>query len=182
MRCEDTLYSTTTKYIKNGVDLLNVRSSDYVCECVSSHHLTKCAYVRYSENCYSCAFLMTCTNCTNCYFCTNINNKQNYVFNKPASPEAIQEIQKKMRSHSGLQELKQTFQKLLDQEPRPGGRLTNCEHSMGSLLSNAKNCFMSYDSHDINNCRYSMVNEFSEDIMDCTIFNPHCSQTYEQIC
>ncbi len=182
MRCEDALYSTTIKYVKNGIDLLNVWSSDYVYECVSSHHLTKCIQVWYSENCYDCWFVATCKNCTSCFLCTNISDKQNYILNKPASKEDIVEIKKLMRTEEWLQKLNAQFQALRNTEPRPASMVINSENSVGSVLSNSQNAFFCFDSHDLQNCRYCIVGEFNTDAMDCTIFNPNATQVYEQVC
>ncbi len=182
MRSEDTLYSTTIKYIKNWLDLLNVWNCDYVYECVSSHQLTKCVHVRYSENCYDCWFLATCKNCTDCFLCNNISDRKNYILNKPASEQEITNIKAMMKTASWLQRLKDQFQILWDTQPRPASMVINCENSLGSVLSNSQNAFRCFDSHDIQNCRYCHVGEFNADAMDCTIFNPKASQVYEQVC
>ena len=182
MRCEDALYCTTIKHITNGADLLNVWNGDYVVECVSSHDLTKCFQVWYSESCYDCAYLATCKNCTSCFLCTNISDKKNYILNKPASEEEIQQIKSLMKTVAWQAQLQQQFQALRDTQPRPAARIVNAEKSTGSVLSNSQNAFLCFDSHDLQDCRYCHVGEFNSDAMDCTIFNPDATQVYEQVC
>ena len=70
---------------------------------------------------------MTCKNCSNCYFCSNLHNKQNYLFNQPATKEAIDELKQKMKSYTGLQELLQQFARFLEQVYRPGILNIHCE-------------------------------------------------------
>ena len=49
-------------------------------------------------------------------------------------------------------------------------------------MKDSKNSFRSYDSYNIEDCRYCMVAEYNQDCMDTTIFNPHASLVYENIC
>jgi len=182
MWCENTFYSTTCKYVTNGVDLLNVWKSEWVAHCVSSHNLTKCSYVRYWEGCYDCSFLYTCKNCNNCFLCTNLIGQQNYIFNKPATPEQIEQIKALLKTTSWVEQLYKKFQELLETSVRPADWMINCENSFGSTLFDCKDTFFSFDSHDLENCRYCHVGEFNQDCMDCTIFNPQSSLNYEHVC
>ena len=100
MNSENVSYSTTIKQVKNGYDLLQVRDSELVYDCLCSSNLTKCYNVWYSSNCYDCGFCITCRNCTNCWFCDNLENKQNCIFNKPATKEEIQLLRDKMKTYT----------------------------------------------------------------------------------
>lgn len=183
MRCEDNYYTTTVKYVRDGVDLLQVHNSDTVVECFNSDHLTKCMYARYCQKCYDCGFLYTCTNCTNCWFSHMINDKSDYLFNKPATPEEITAVKEQLKTWSGFKKLYDKFMTMFDHEfPRPADWSINCEDSFGSNIYDSKGCFYSFDSHDLESCRYCHVWEFNKDCMDCTIFNPQSSLNYQHIC
>jgi len=120
MWCEDTYYSTTTKYTRDCVDVRQVHNSDTVVGCISSDHLTKCMYVWYSQNCYDCGFLYTSRNCTNCRFSSMLTDKTDYLFNKPATKDQIQTVRNQLKTWSGFKSLYEQFIQMLQEEyPRP---------------------------------------------------------------
>jgi hypothetical protein len=182
MNSENVAYSTTIKQVNNGYDLLQVHDSDMVYQCNGWSHLTNCFYVQGGDNCYSCGFSFLIKNCTNCRFCNAIQNKQNYIFNKPASKEEIDKIKVSMKSYEHLKKLEELFYKKIKEEYiKPSTWNVNCENSFGANIYNAKNAFWCYDSYELEDCRYVMVGEMNKDCVDTTIFNPKSSMTYENI-
>jgi len=183
MYSENVSYGTTIKNVKNGYDLLQVHDSELVYDCLCSSNLTKCVNVWYSSNCYECGFSVTCRNCTNCWFCDNLENKQNYIFNKPATKEQIQAIKDKMKIYTWFKQLQNIYkEKVWDTMIRPDTRTINCENTIWSNVYNSKNAFFCFDSYNLQDCKYCMVGEYNTDCIDTTIFNRNSSEVYQAVC
>lgn len=183
MYSENVSYSTTIKNVKNWYDLLQVNDSDLVYDCLCSRNLTKCINVRYSSNCYDSGFSVTCRNCSHCRFCDNLENKSNYVFNKPATQEKINKIKNMMKTYDWYQKLQNIFQtELWDKIIRPDSWVVNCENTIWSTIYNSQNAFMCFDSYDVQDCRYWLVSEYNTDCMDTTIFNRNSNWVYQAVC
>jgi hypothetical protein len=60
-------------------------------------------------------------------------------------------------------------------------RVFNVDQSSGDLLKNTKNANSSFQSINIENCRYVVVGFDMKNCMDTTIHNPDCENDYEAI-
>lgn len=154
---ENLAYCSRTNFSRDSMDLFGATHSELCYECIN---ITKCARLRYSQNCEGCndsSFLFECRGCTDCFGCTNLRNKSYYIFNTPYSREEYQaKIQSmKLDTESGMRAAQQQFETLKQQSIRKFAALVNCQNVVGDNDQNTANCFMCFDiAGGTKDCKY----------------------------
>ncbi len=150
---------------------------------VSFSHQTQLSYE--SDDCYNCYklfyskgchdsresyFMLDCKNCSNCIGCVNLRSKQYHIFNQPFSKEEYENFLKSahLDTHSGVQKLREEFEKFMAMQPRKFAENVNATNSTGNYIKNAKNCRRCFHAYEAEDCAYSVhVWRDAKDCMDC---------------
>jgi len=115
---EKTMYSRWSFQNKECADVFRSKACQLSYELINSVNCYNTQHVQDSENCTDSFFLENCKNCINCFGCKNLNNKENQIFNKPATDTEIAVVKEKLRSCSGREEFKKKSTKFFITLPR----------------------------------------------------------------
>lgn len=146
---QDALYSIFCFYSSDVSDLYWVNKAELTYDSIDCAH---CYNIKYSQNTYNCrdgAFLFDCRNCESCVGCVGLRGKKYQIFNKQYSPEEYAQKVKEMRldTWSGVQRMKEGFEKHKLNFPMLFASIVNCENCVGDKIKDAKNCENCFDLH-----------------------------------
>ncbi len=139
---EDAVNSIYCFYCKDVSDLFWVQKSELTYDCVGCTNAYQLKYSQDSSGCSDSSFLFQCKNLKNCFGCVNLNGKEYHIFNKAYSPEEYEAKLKefKLNTWSGVQHMKNEFEKFKKQFPFKFANIVNSENVTGDHIKNAKNC------------------------------------------
>mgnify|MGYP001582630145 CR=1 FL=1 len=174
---EDCYYATTILNCSDCVDCYAIFESELCYECIDC------------ENCYNGNFLQDCKNvrdgeyCFDCigseyiFGCVSRRNKKYMIFNEQYDKETYFEKLKEIKLWPESKILKM-YQDLQIKTPRVYGRILKCEHVTGDYLVNAKNSFMCFDGHDVEDSLYQERPLGVKDCVDCSNLYKGCELNY----
>ncbi len=151
---ENCLYSYGIFNCKDSSDMSYSKEMELCYECVDSEGCYQSSYIQDSKQCRDSYFLFDCRNCTNCIGSWGLRNKENYIFNKPASKEEVETMKKKIQAMNWreIQEFSQKFQDHVGKYPRKHLLGEGNEDVSGNYLDNCTNVYRSYAMRDAENC------------------------------
>lgn len=148
---ENCFYGNTILHSDMNFDSLFAERCNYCYELVDCSHCYELFFSQLCDNCSNSWFLYNCRNCSNCIGCANLINKENYIFNKPATREEVNGITKSING-SKINELKDAFEKIRVKAIRKFITGINNQSVTGDFIYNSKNIkdsYVIYDSEDI---------------------------------
>ena len=127
----------------------------------------RCYDLKYSKNCADCReswFLRNCRNCDHCFGCDNQVGKSYLIFNKVVSRENYDAEVKKYLEQYKPENIHTQFlsRSILEKNFTNSG----CENSVGDLLNNCSNCFMTYNSTNSVDCKFNDGIKFAKSSYD----------------
>ncbi len=167
--CEKASYSYRVLNLKDTIDATYCFDLEKSYDCL---YCFKGFKLHYSFNCHNCiesAFLYDCRNCSNCFLSWNLRNKQYYILNQPYSKEEYFKKLKEfdLNSYSGVQKLKQEFNRILQEEAVHRANLNiKTVNSQGNFLTECKNCYNCYFVDKSENMRHSIRVYEAKDSID----------------
>jgi hypothetical protein len=180
-RCEDCYYGSWVNECEDCIDGLNIFNCELCYECT---YCTGCYDLRYSQNCTNCkssCFLRDCIGCMNCFACSNLKNKQYYIFNEKKTKEEYDAFMASidLGSRKIMNDGKEKAQEMLSDSIAKEFRGTNIENSTGDYLTNCKNAFMTFESNNMEDCRYCFCVSSAKNCMDYSHWGEKAERIYE---
>lgn len=165
-RDEDCAYSRGLLGSKSCLDITIGSNDQYCYECVNA---SNCYRVFYSQNVSQCsdgAFLFNCQNCKRCFGCTNLVQKENYVWNKPCTPQEFDALMGGLHSSSFVTESYEKFTDLKRISIHRENYNINAEDCSGDYLTSCKNCHDAYEMTGSEDCRHILCSKLTKDSQD----------------
>lgn len=155
-QARDAFYGETFHTVKDSMDFLCLKSGEL---CYETINCTNCYHLQYSRFCQNCSdsyFLLDCIGCKDCFGCTNLIQKQYYIFNKPYSKEAYEQMIESfgLGNYERREQIKKQVETFFASQPKRAYRGNMNENCTGNNLNNCQNTFDCYDSNDLRDCRY----------------------------
>jgi hypothetical protein len=178
---EEVFYSKIVDHSKQIFDSLLVVDSE---RCTGVIYGAKNYNVQNSLSVNSCldsSFLFDCRNARNCFMSSNLRNKE-YVFrNNQLTKERYIEGMKKINSgsYSVFQGLKRDFDEMLLRSVHEYVDNNKAVGSTGDKIMNVRNVKDSFESYEMENCRYMGRALQIDDSMDCTYTGVGSESVYE---
>src|SRR3989344_4923636 len=134
---ERVLYPNRVAFSKDTSDVYIAFKDELCYEDVVCKDSYRLFYSRDSLGCLDSAFLYNCHNCQNCFASTNLRGKSFQIFNKPYTKEEyFQKIKEfDLGSHKKVQEIRQSFQKILDNSLHRFATLVKTTNVVGDNVS-----------------------------------------------
>ncbi len=166
---ENCLFGESYLRCRDAVDCSYLYKSELCYQCLGGEQLYDCAYLIDCHHCSGCAFSFNLRSCQDCLLCSNLRNKSNYILNQPASKAEISELRKKLRTESGLEELRKKFSELSLSSTHPAVQHVNCENSSGDYLTNCKNVKLGFIVSNVQDGKYLLHCDEAQDLWDCCL-------------
>ncbi|MDO8649258.1 MAG: hypothetical protein Q7R81_05760 [Candidatus Peregrinibacteria bacterium] len=153
---QDCLYGDTILESRNCIDCFCLEKSELSYEQVDCDRSYNCAHCQACSESSDSVFCFDCRGVRNCIGCWNLRNRENCIFNEPASKEEISTLRKQFSSWIFLQEFRTEFQRRKTERAiHKATTGANNENCTGDFLFQCKDvtfCFTVYRGQDI---RYS---------------------------
>ena len=176
--CDSCFYVSEAKHSVSCMDCNTISHCELCYECVETE---RCYNLKCSERCQGCSdswFLMDCRQCKNCIGCVNLVGKENYIFNKKATPQEVARYKEAFKSRAYINEFAQKFQEFSLQYPRKYYYGHSNENFSGNIVQNSKNSFECYDASEVENCSYCYYVFKANNCRDYDIFGDHSEWIY----
>lgn len=165
---EDCMYSYGILNCVSSVDNLNVTKSELTYGCIGC---TNCYDVQYSidsSNCNSSMFLLDCKGSSNCFMSYGLRNKQYVWRNKQLTKEEYTERWEKLNrgSYNAIQKLREEFNKLKQKHTFKYYHGLHNENFSGDYLERCHNTYDSYESYELDNCKFTIHGNKIKDAYD----------------
>jgi hypothetical protein len=166
---ERLFYSTEAFYVKDCVDCLDIRNSEFLYQCFNCNKCHGSTYLEKCEDCSESHFSYDCKGCSNVLLCTNLRNKQFHIENKPYSKEEYLEKLKehKLGDREACQKLRQKLSELKLKAVHKENNNLKCENSTGDYLIECNNCKDCYNAYKSEGCvRITNIDAEGKDCRD----------------
>lgn len=167
---EDCMYGQSIYHSTSCMDCHYVNKCELCYECIDCND---CYNTYWSQNCSNstdCLYLYDCSGCTNCIGCWNLRNKENYLWNAPASPSEVEEVRKQLQcSATKRAEVRKRFTEDVQSKALHKAIIgENNENVTGDSIYNSKNIIASYSVQKAEDIYYSDRTLESKDQYFCT--------------
>ena len=175
---ENAYYSQWILGCKDICDSYQMTRSEMCYEGLYSDRNYRCSFVWLTNECRDSAFLFDCVGCHDCFQCWNLRHKSFCIQNEQLTEE---EYRRRMRdidlgSYAYVIRAYDDFRLLIQSKAiRKALRMDRCENCTGDFLSLCKHAIDSFDSVDLEDCRYCY--DSADAIKDCYDVNEtgfHC--------
>ncbi|EKE26534.1 MAG: hypothetical protein ACD_4C00250G0006 [uncultured bacterium (gcode 4)] len=142
---ENILYSFWIANSKNCMDCYKSFDWENLFECIDCKNCNNSVRLYGCQDCSDSYFLKNCIWCKDCIGCINLINKQYFIENKQYSKEDYFKVKSELKTN-----------KIYDFPNKISKNLNNisCENCIWDYLINCKNVSYSYDSQEMNNCKF----------------------------
>lgn len=181
----DCYYGETFAIIKNCMEFLQLRESEFCYECINCTKCYNMKFSRFCNNCSDSAFLIDCQGCRNCFACANLQEKQYYIGNKKYSREEYEKFiaQYDFGSYKVIEKLKKEAEEAFKKFPKKEFRGIMNENVSGDNLIECKDSFECYDSMGLRDCKFcTNVMMAAVDCYDVDIWGDHLTRAYDCEC
>lgn len=180
---EDCMYSYGILDCVSSLDNLNVTKSELTYDCVGC---TGCYDVQYSidsAHCRNSLFLLDCKAVSDCFMSYGLRNAQ-YVWRNQQLTQAeynakLQKVQR--ASYSAVQKLKTEFEDLKKKHTFKYYHGLNNENFSGDYLERCSNTYYSFESYELENCKYSIHGNKIKDSYDTYVVVDNSQLVYELV-
>ncbi len=179
--CENTYFSFFSLMSKETIDCLLAISGELLYECIHCDKCYKSSYLKNCSSCTECYLMEDCSGCSNCIGCKNVNNKQYYIYNKPATKEEFEFLKQKLET-GGMKKEKEKFDKWKLSVPNRFAHIIASQDSDGDYIYNGKNCHNCFGiliqgAEDSANCQMSGAQ--AKEMFDCSMAGQGSELIYE---
>ncbi len=178
---EDSYYTKVLKHSKSCMDCSFVHESEQCYECVDCYNCYRLFFSENSSQCSDSAFLKNCVGCKHCFFCSNLIQKEYCIYNKQYTKTEYEKIIQSLNfsSHAKLEKIRQDFAAFILRFPQKALHTLKVENSIGDYISNAQNCYESFDVADAKDLRYCDALYKAKDCCDVSSFGENIELCYE---
>lgn len=169
VECENAYYCHWAFYVKDSMDLYLCQKMElcYFCtnceDCYGSAYLNNCMMVSFSYLDFD------CRNSSRLVGCVGLRQKKNYILNREATEQEVDETIHKLNTDSVFrEEFTQKYNELRLQVPVSATWSRNCENVSGNYIVNSKNAQHVYDVRNLEDCRHIYEAGYLKDAMDVT--------------
>jgi len=178
---ENAYYSRGINNCRDCCDCLRVHSCELCYECINLNNCYNCKYCQDSDNCSDCYFSSDLRGCKFCFGCHGIAQKEYYIFNKKVSKEEWhKKVQELILTPSVIEHMKENSLKTRLKVPQRNLRNIQCLNSVGDNLQQCKEAENSFDSKDLENCKYCYeIMNGAKDSQDFSMWGLNCELLYD---
>ena len=169
---EDCYYGYGIKKATSCVDCHYCHESELCFECIDVLGGYDLAWCQECRNCSSSRFLYDCIGCKNCFLCTGLRNQEYCFLNEKMSRR---EYQSKIAaidlgSWKTAQIILKKYLALRSKHTRKCMQTLMTENCIGNNLYNSRDCYLCFDSSDLEYCNYCSQIQFGA---------RHCHDIYQ---
>ncbi len=166
--CEDSMYVSHTNRATDSYDCDYVQNVELCVDCLDSDKLYECVSCQSCQNSSNLIYCYDCIGCQNCFGCSGLRNQKYHIFNKPYSPEEYKEkiASLEINKYSNYVKYKNHFKEIAQKADHKENWNLNTENSLGNYLINSKNCYMCFDSFEMQDSAYCTWTFESNNIQD----------------
>lgn len=161
---QDCLYSSYIFKCSDCSDCLFVSDCELCYGCIDSRNCYSGLFLKSCHSCSECLFCEGCRGCQRCIGCVNLRNKENYIFNKPCTPEEYEAKKKEILANPDG--FKREFLSFKLNFPHRSAELENCVDCSGDFLMRCKNCKNCFDLVESEDCYNSVLGINAKDCVD----------------
>lgn len=167
--CEDCYYSTLVDSCRDCIDTTGLKECELGYDSVDCEKCNNFICSIRCENSHDLKFCFDCKSCSDCLGCYNLRHKQYCIFNRQYSKEEyFAELAKYDFSDRGAyQKLKKQFLDFIKHKAvHRYAQVIGCDNCSGDNLSNSKNTSFSFESNNLEDCKYMQFSMNSRDVYD----------------
>src|SRR3989344_4013486 len=150
----DCIYGFDVFTSVNCVDCDYVIGSQLCYECVDSSKCFNSEFLEYCSNVRDSSFSVDCFNCNDIFGCVNLSNKSFCIFNRQFTEEEYKQKIAKFKTlpYAKVLEIVEELKKRYPLTQTKG--LNNENSPYGNNNENSKDCYLCFDSINLENCGY----------------------------
>lgn len=200
--CNNSNLVFDSKNLEYCFDTTASSDSVYLFDCHLAAQSADCDYTVESESCYECMDVLRCFNCSyiqkadnvrdsmycydlsNChdlFGCSNLKNKSYCIFNRQFTKEEYEEKVKVYKSLPSEKVLEMLEELKIKYPITQSSAERNINSPYGDQIYNCKNCYMSFDASQNEDCCYMYDSFKSKICMDMTYASNGCEGSYQII-
>lgn len=178
---EDSMYSYGILDCISCLDDLNVTKSELTYQCIGCSNCYDVKYSVDSSNCNSSMFLIDCKSASNCFMSYGLRNAEYVWRNKKISKDEYEQKMQKIKSgsYTTIEKLKQEFQELKKKHTFKYYHGLNNENFSGDYLERCHNTYQSYESYELDNCKFAIHGNKVKDSHDMYVVVDDSQLVYE---
>ena len=177
--CNHGFYLSDAVRCVSCIDCSVIRESELCYDCTECERCYDVHHAYRSVGCTSSLFLSQCAQCRDCIGCVNLVGKENYIFNKKASPSEVRALRESFKSRLHREAFSKTFENFIQNEPLRSYYGHSNEESSGDVIKHcrdAKGCFQSTSLEHARHCFYTFD---AHHCVDLDVFGDHSSWLYQ---
>lgn len=180
---DDCLYSYGILDCVSSVDNLNVTKSELTYGCIGCTNCYDVQYSMDSSNCTASLFLLDCKGSRNCFMSYGLRNQEYVWRNQQLTKDQYEQKLLKLRrgSYSGIQKLKEEFNELKKKHTFKYYHGLNNENFSGDYLERCSKTFVSFESYDLEHCKYSIHGNKIKDSHDTYVVVDNSQLVYDLV-